>query len=137
MANDDGLVHAAEQLGDRWTLRALAQLGEGPLTFGELEAALGVATNVLSGRLKRLEAEGIVAATPYQDRPTRFQYALTEKGEAAGGVLRSLAEWGTPTDDADAPAHGACGTRLELVWACPTCGEIVDLDHDHDHAVEL
>ena len=132
MSDDDALGVAADQVGDRWTLRALAALGSGPLTFGDLEAALGVATNVLSSRLKRLEADGIVVAEPYQDRPTRFRYALTERGEAMGDALRLLTEWGgaAPTGGS-APAHDVCGTRLELVWSCPTCGEIVDRDSAH------
>ncbi len=132
VTNDDALASAADQLGDRWTLRALSVLGRGPATFGELETALGVATNVLSSRLKRLEADGIVVAEPYQDRPTRFRYALTERGAAAEDVLRLLAEWGASGDsDDEGPTHDACGTPLELVWSCPTCGQIVDRDHVH------
>ena len=55
----------------------------------------GIAPNILSERLKRLEGERIVRATPYSERPPRFTYALTDEGLELAGVLRLLADWGS------------------------------------------
>jgi DNA-binding HxlR family transcriptional regulator len=129
MEPDEALSAAADLVGDRWVLRALALLADGPRTFGEMEQALGVATNVLSGRLKRLERDGLVVATPYQQRPVRFLYALTEKGRSLQDVLRQLAGWAVRNDLTSlAPAHDVCGTPLEVVWFCPTCRAVIGDD---------
>lgn len=41
-----------------------------------------------------MEAAGLIQAMPYQERPVRYSYALTEKGRDLGEVLASLARWG-------------------------------------------
>src|SRR4026208_710049 len=81
--------------GARWSRLLVEALPEGPRRFGGLsEAVDGIAPNILSDRLKRLEGERIVRATPYSERPPRFTYALTDEGEELAGVLRLLADWG-------------------------------------------
>jgi DNA-binding HxlR family transcriptional regulator len=63
--------------------------------FQALEAGLpGVAPNTLSARLKALEAQGVIATRLYEQHPPRYEYYLTEKGEALRPVLRSLRAWG-------------------------------------------
>ncbi len=62
-------------------------LSDGPRRFAELASALPeIATNVLTQRLRRLEADGLVIAVPYSTRPRRFAYELTEPGRGLGGV---------------------------------------------------
>ena len=101
------LAAALERVGDRWSLLLIEALLEGPRRFGELsESVAGIAPNILSERLKRLEGERIVRATPYSERPPRFTYALTDEGLELAGVLRLLADWGSrgsATRRADAP----------------------------------
>jgi DNA-binding HxlR family transcriptional regulator len=114
------LADAAERVGDRWTLQVLHVLLGGPRRFGELQASIpGIATNVLSQRLRTLEAEGLVLAEPYQRRPVRHRYGLTGRGRDLTGVLRLLAAWSG--GEGHAPHHRACGTALEARWWCPTC----------------
>ncbi len=131
---DSGLVAAVERVGDRWTLLIIEALLGGPMRYSDLqEAVAGISPNILAARLKQLEAEAIVLATPYQDRPQRFQYELTASGQELAGALRLLADWGTrhATDDPDPDAiarHDACGTAAEARWWCPTCD--VPLDED-------
>lgn len=120
------LAEALEVVGDRWTLRIVSSLLDGPQRFGGLQTALaGIAPNVLSGRLRRLSEEGLVVAQPYSERPRRFEYELTERGRRLAGSIRLLAQWGAGDDAGAGPAHVACGTALEAVWYCPTCGEPV------------
>jgi DNA-binding HxlR family transcriptional regulator len=122
------LAAALERVGDRWSLLLIEALLEGPRRFGELsEQVSGIAPNILSERLKRLEGERIVRATPYSERPPRFTYALTDEGLELAGVLRLLADWGSRgSPNAEPMRHGLCGTPLEARLWCPTCARSLD-----------
>ena len=54
----------------------------------------GIAPNILSDRLRRLERGGILVATPYSRKPVRMEYALTADGRELAGALHLLADWG-------------------------------------------
>jgi DNA-binding HxlR family transcriptional regulator len=123
---------ALERVGDRWSLLLVEVLLDGRRRFGELEEALpGIAPNILSDRLRRLERAGIVIATPYSERPPRMEYLLTADGHDLASALRLLADWGARHAGADEQAgyepmrHQTCGTPLEARWYCPTCTVIV------------
>jgi len=122
------LAAALDSVGDRWTLLIVEALLDGPRRFGDLEEALqGIAPNVLSQRLRRLESEGLAVAQPYSERPQRFVYELSATGRELAGALRLLADWGARhRDSSDLPRHDACGTPLEARWWCPTCEHPVD-----------
>ena len=122
------LAAALERVGDRWSLLLIEALLEGPRRFGELsEVVAGIAPNILSERLKRLEAERILRATPYSDRPPRFTYALTAEGLELAGVLRLLADWGSRgSAHAEPMRHALCGTPVEARLWCPTCARPID-----------
>ena len=122
------LAAALERVGDRWSLLLIEALLAGPRRFGELSADVaGIAPNILSERLKRLEGERIVRATPYSERPPRFTYALTDEGQELAGVLRLLADWGSRgSAHAEPMRHGACGTPVEARLWCPTCARSID-----------
>ena len=122
------LAAALERVGDRWSLLIIEALLSGPRRFGELTGDVaGIAPNILSERLKRLEGERIVGATPYSQRPPRFTYALTDEGLELAGVLRLLADWGSRgSAHAEPMRHAACGTPMEAKLWCPTCARSVD-----------
>lgn len=121
------LSSALARVGDRWSLLVVDALSEGPRRFADLESALpGIATNVLSQRLRHLEAERVLIAVPYSTRPRRYAYELTEAGRALGDTVRLLAQWdaehgGGAGGAHDTPAHVDCGTPLVARWWCPTC----------------
>jgi DNA-binding HxlR family transcriptional regulator len=121
------LSSALARVGDRWSLLVVDALSDGPRRFADLESALpGIATNVLSQRLRHLEAERVLIAIPYSTRPRRYTYELTEAGRALGGAVRLLAQWdaehgGVGSSGHDTPAHADCGTPLVARWWCPTC----------------
>lgn len=80
--------------GDKWTLIVVRDLLLGKRLYREFsESPEGIPTNILADRLKRLEAEGIVTREPYQERPLRYAYQLTEKGEDLLPVLAEIARW--------------------------------------------
>lgn len=128
------LGEAVARVGDRWTLLVVNALLAGPGRFNDLLGGLpGLAPNILSQRLRHLEREGLVVATPYSRRPPRFVYELTASGRELAGALRLLAQWGSGRgSDADALRHRECGTPLEARWWCPTCARVVDDDHGED-----
>jgi DNA-binding HxlR family transcriptional regulator len=89
------IAGALDILGDRWTLLVIRDLlFLGKRRFGELLGSPeGIPTNILTDRLRRLEEGGVVEKIPYQLRPPRYEYQLTEKGRDLFPVLRTLAEW--------------------------------------------
>jgi DNA-binding HxlR family transcriptional regulator len=128
------LAAALESVGDRWTLLLVEALLGGPRRFGDLQEEMGgIAPNVLSQRLRRLEGDGLVLAQPYSDRPQRYVYELSSSGHELAGALRLLADWGARhADSAEPPRHEACGTPVEVRWWCPTCERPVGDDEPAD-----
>jgi DNA-binding HxlR family transcriptional regulator len=120
----DALIH----VGDRWTLLVVQALLAGPRRFKELlEEIPGIAANILSQRLKRLERDALLVSRPYTERPPRAAYELTAEGKELAGALRLLAQWGARHAlPAEAPRHVQCGTPLEVRWYCPTCDHLVE-----------
>jgi DNA-binding HxlR family transcriptional regulator len=127
------LAEALAKVGDRWTLLVVEALLGGPRRFSELLGQIpGIAPNILSERLKRLEREALLVARPYSRRPPRATYQLTAEGTELAGALRLLAHWGANhTDPAAAPRHPTCGTPVEVRWYCPTCDCLVDSEPHH------
>lgn len=81
-------------LGDKWSLIVIRDLFRGVARYSDfLKSPEGVTTNILAERLKRLEDNGLVSKTPYQENPVRYEYALTAKGRALGPVLREIVIW--------------------------------------------
>jgi DNA-binding HxlR family transcriptional regulator len=89
------IANSLDILGDKWSLLVVRDLLHGKRTYGELaHSPEGIPTSILADRLKRLESAGIVASTPYQERPVRYAYTLTPKGSALGEVLLAFVRWG-------------------------------------------
>ena len=133
LAANSALDAAMARVGDRWTLLVVDALLDGPRRFKDLEAAVpGLAPNVLSARLRRLEHAGLIVASPYSERPTRYEYSVSAEGRELAGALRLLARWGARAmgDEADGPRHRSCGTLLEARWYCPTCERVTERADD-------
>lgn len=81
-------------IGDKWTLLVIRDLFFGKTRYKEFqESAEGIPTNILADRLQNLEKAGLVSRTPYQERPVRYEYHLTETGRSLGPVLKAIANW--------------------------------------------
>lgn len=83
-------------IGDRWSLLIIRDLMvRGYSTFKEFEdAGEGVATNILSDRLRRLKSTGIIATRVDEADQRRVNYRLTQKGIDLAPVLLELLIWG-------------------------------------------
>ena len=143
MSGDTGesrspLDRALGRVGDRWSLLLVEALLDGPRRFNELTDALpGLAPNILTDRLRRLERDGVILGLPYSERPLRLEYRLSSDGRHLASALRMLADWGARRSglaaDHDLLRHVTCGTPLEARWYCPTCGIPVADDEAPDH----
>lgn len=93
-----GLARALDVLGERWGLLIVRDLLSGPLRFGELQASLPrIPSNVLTNRLRELEAEGIVERVLLPAPARGTAYALTPHGRALEDTLIALGRWGATT----------------------------------------
>jgi DNA-binding HxlR family transcriptional regulator len=85
---------ATELLGKRWSALLVHVLLKGPARFSEIaEAVPALSEPMLSGRLKELEVEGIVARLVDAGPPVKVHYSLTDKGRALSGVLAEIGRW--------------------------------------------
>lgn len=125
-APQTALEAALDRVGDRWSLLIVDALLDGPRRFGEVRDALpGIAPNILTDRLRRLERERILVSAPYSTRPPRMEYRLTGDGRDLASALRLLADWGSRRTGGEPLRHDRCGTPIEARWFCPTCAVAV------------
>src|SRR5260370_15327429 len=112
------LAEALTRVGDRWTLLVVEALLNGPRRFNDLlDQIPGIAANILSERLKRLEREGLLVTRPYSERPPPSEYELTADAKELAGALRLLAHLAaTHAHPSIAPRHPARGTLTEARW---------------------
>jgi len=88
-----GIGQALEALGDWWTLLIVRDAFFGVRRFGDFERSLGIAKNILAARLEHLIDHGIFERVDVGHEGHRFEYRLSEKGEALLPVLTALREW--------------------------------------------
>jgi len=88
-----GVAQALDVLGDWWTLLIVRDAFFGVRRFADFQADLGIAKNILSDRLRRLVEHEILEKRDVGRSGERFEYRLTERGEALLPVLTALREW--------------------------------------------
>ena len=125
-------------LGERWAFLVIRDVSLGKRRFDQIQASLGVATNVLSQRLATLTEEEILERRPYSEHPERFEYRLTEKGRDLLPVLWALMRWGDKWTAESGPpveiVHDDCGQVTQMVPTCSACGEELIPGRGHMHA---
>lgn len=117
-------------IGDRWTLLILRDCFLGVRRFEAFQARLGISRSIITERLNLLVAEGVLSRRPYQDRPLRYEYRLTDKGLELHPVILAVVEWGDRYyAGAEGPPilrrHKGCGCDFHAVQVCSECGEPV------------
>lgn len=88
------IARALDAIGDWWSLLIVRDAIDGLHRFGEFEKSLGVAKNILTVRLRKLVAGGILKTVPAEDGSRHQEYRLTEKGYALFYVIVGLRQWG-------------------------------------------
>ncbi len=126
------VARTIEIVGDPWTLMVIREAFLGVRRFEEMRRRLGIAPNVLSDRLDGLVRHGILKRVPYEDRPPRSEYRLTQKGLDLYPAVVALMRWGERYTGDPAPVtlhHQSCGEQIVPVMACPNCkDELTALD---------
>lgn len=91
---------ALDQVGDRWTLLVLRDLViVRKRTFRELsESPEGIASNILTARLRSLEDAGFIVRTPDPESARRVLYEPTAKALDLLPVMLELVRWGARHD---------------------------------------
>jgi DNA-binding HxlR family transcriptional regulator len=117
-----------EVVGERWSLLIVRNVFLGLRRFDQIQENLKIARNVLQTRLERLTEQGVLERVPYQERPPRYEYRLTEKGLDLWPTIVALMQWG---DRYAAPVagppvlleHRGCGGRVDAHRVCEKCGK--------------
>ena len=125
------LARTLAVVGDRWTLLILRDAFMGIRRFDDFEKDLKIARRVLAERLALLVKEGVLRKEAYQEKPTRYEYRLTEKGLALYPAIISLVHWGDCyyAGIKGAPilhTHVKCGHDFHSVLTCSECGDALD-----------
>ena len=119
------IAAALAVVGEKWTFLVLREAFNGVRRFDDMQRRTGAPRQVLSNRLSRLVADGILRKAPYQEegqRP-RSEYRLTEKGIELFPVIAALLAWGDkyaawPGGPAVELTHRDCGAPVHLELAC-------------------
>lgn len=116
-------------VGERWALLVVREVSLGLRRFNELEAATGAPRAVLSDRLRRLTAAGVLSPREYvvPGSRARNEYVLTDAGYDLLPLLAAVSDWGerhlgTGTAQDVVYRHGGCGGRVTARLVCE-CGE--------------
>lgn len=107
------LARALDHIGDRWTLLIVRELLIGPKRFSQLvEALAGIATNLLTERLRQLEQDGIIERSDHPQRSAQVTYSLSPLGRQLEPAVFDLIRWGAVW-----MASGPGADRIEPHWA--------------------
>ncbi len=88
------IASTLDLVGDKWSMVILRDLLTGKRRFGEfIQSPERITTNVLTDRLARMEAYGLIERKPYSERPPRYEYLLTDKGAGLLPVLQEISRW--------------------------------------------
>jgi DNA-binding HxlR family transcriptional regulator len=132
------VARALDLLGQRWTLLIVRDLMLGPQRYTDLHAGLpGIATDMLSARLRMLEAEGLVERRELPPPAPATVYGLTEAGRGLAPVVRALGEVGLRLLDSPAPGEpvnaGPVVMSLNLTFRPGELAETYGLEVDGRH----
>lgn len=124
------IARTLDVVGDAWTPLIVRDLYLGISRFDVLARNLGVSRKVLTERLNALIERDVIERVTYQERPPRYDYRLTEKGQELIGVLLALKQWGDRWVPLEAGPplvlrHDTCGSVTEPVPHCAVCGELL------------
>ena len=126
-------------IGDRWSVLILRDCFLRVRRFEEFQSRLGAPRHILADRLKKLVHFGVLRRAPYQDKPARYEYILTQKGLDLYPVMMAIVHWGDVhmVDERGRPLlheHKNCGKVFDPVLVCSECGEPIRAKEVHVHA---
>src|SRR5262245_30319449 len=93
------IARSLEAIGDWWSLLIIREALFGVRRFGEFQAKLGLAKNILAVRLRSLVNHGILKTAPASDGSAYQEYLLTAKGRGVFPILVALRQWSEEFDE--------------------------------------
>lgn len=125
------IAQCLEAVGEWWSILIVRDAFFGVSRFDEFQQRLGIGRNILTQRLGSLVDHGILARIPYQERPVRYDYRLTDKGRDLWLVLTAMRQWGDRWAAPGGPPvhlrHETCGRVATIRPVCSECGQPVSL----------
>ncbi|MEU8264653.1 helix-turn-helix domain-containing protein [Micromonospora sp. NPDC048999] len=120
------IARALDVVGERWSLLIVREALLGATRFDEFLRNLGIARNVLADRLGTLVHGGVLQRVPYQERPLRHEYHLTDRGRELVPVVLALMQWGDrhfagPAGPPRLAEHDGCGGAARSGVHCVEC----------------
>lgn len=88
------IARSLERVGEWWSMLIMRDALHGLRRFDEFSRSLGIAPNMLTRRLNGLVEAGMLERRAYSERPPRYEYVPTAKGEDFRMVLMALVAWG-------------------------------------------
>lgn len=88
------MADALTLVGERWSLHVVREIAMGVQRFDAIQRRTGAPREMLTSRLRKLEAAGVLTRSRYSDRPPRYEYALTTSGQELLPVMAGLYAWG-------------------------------------------
>lgn len=127
------LARTLEVIGEWWSPLILRDLYLGVTRFDDLATDLGLSRNLLTTRLDGLVAAGIVERRPYQEKPIRNDYVLTQAGRELVPVIMALTNWGDrwvapPGGPPVRFRHHICGEEFTATVTCSACQRLITDD---------
>ena len=119
------VIPVLDIIGDRWTLLLLAALAAGPVRFDGLARRIGIARSTLAQRLADLARDGVAERRPYQQKPPRFEYALTARGRDTLAILHAIRNWDRTWASAEAFEAWPMADEPERRLVCRACGHAI------------
>jgi DNA-binding HxlR family transcriptional regulator len=125
------VARALDVLGERWTLLVVRDLLMGPKRYTDLRAGLaGIASDLLTARLRTLESAGFVARRELPRPAPATVYELTDAGRGLGPAVLALGQVGLPLLGAPA-ANAALRAEplvlsLRLMFQRDRCSDLVE-----------
>jgi DNA-binding HxlR family transcriptional regulator len=112
-------------VGEKWTFLVLREAFNGVRRFDDIRRRIAAPRQILSDRLARLVAEGLIRKVPYREpgQRSRSEYRLTEKGLELFPLMVALLEWGnryavSPDGPVAELRHRDCGAPVHLELRC-------------------
>lgn len=107
-----GMDRAVRQIGDGWSLLIVWEALNGTTRFDNFQSRLGVARNILSNRLAKLVADGLLVKRPVRAGGRRMEYRPTARAEALRAALELIERWGEATVNGEALARTPAQNRV-------------------------
>ena len=125
LGRPSSVSRALEIIGDKWSFMVVREGFFGNRRYDKILTELAIAPNILTDRLNRLVASGVLYRKQYQSLPDRYEYLLTDMGRDLYGPFIAMLRWGDRWLSKGKPplilTHLKCGHDFEPSVDCDRC----------------